>query len=131
MSLALQERIAALANAGQVRAILRDAPQRRIADLDEDTLDGTSDIGPRERELFERMNVRMDDWWGWQLRVRESIIAIGQAVTVVGSGVREPDLTQESDQPYRGEARTRLRLSGSPHFPLIVSETWGPLAYRP
>jgi hypothetical protein len=55
-----------------------------------------------------------------ELRVREAIVEIDEAISVLGSGTREPD----HDVPggYRDRTATRLYMAGSRRFPLVISD---------
>jgi hypothetical protein len=58
-----------------------------------------------------------------ELRYREAVIEVGEQVAVLGSGIREPDLEARSDgDAYRAVGGTRLRLTGSRRFPLVISD---------
>lgn len=63
------------------------------------------------------------------LRYREAIIAVGETVAVLGEGVREPDPDADPAGDYRGVPPTRLRLTSSPRFPLVISDN--PSTTRP
>ena len=58
-----------------------------------------------------------------KLHYRESIIAVGDRVTVYGSGVREPDPEAPPNPSYRGPAATRLRLSGTEKHRLSILDS--------
>lgn len=56
------------------------------------------------------------------LRYTEEIIEIGETIAVLGSGVREGDPTARPPDGYRSPAPTRLRLTGSSRFPLVIGD---------
>lgn len=62
----------------------------------------------------------------WQytetLVFREAIVEVGERVSVLGSGTREPDPDAAQVVGYREGARTRLRLTGSTQFPLALTD---------
>jgi len=58
-----------------------------------------------------------------ELRYREAIIEVGEQIAVLGSGIREPDLEARSDgDAYRAVGGSRLRLTGSRRYPLVISD---------
>lgn len=56
------------------------------------------------------------------LRYEESIIEIGELVSVLGAGIREPDPEAPPTSAYRGGQPTRLRLTSSARYPLLISD---------
>lgn len=56
------------------------------------------------------------------LHFRESVLTLGEAITVVGIGVREPDPAVATTDPYRRGPGQRLRLTGSAEAPLLVTD---------
>jgi hypothetical protein len=56
-----------------------------------------------------------------RLRYREAIVAIGEIISVLGSGTREPD-PQAAPADYRGGQPTLIRLTSSPRYPLVISD---------
>lgn len=63
---------------------------------------------------------------GWvrdrEFRYYEAIIAIGETVAVLGSGVREPDPDAPPTAAYPSQAATRVRLIGTPEHPVEISD---------
>ena len=56
------------------------------------------------------------------LHYREAVIEIGEAVSVLGSGTREPDPDAPPTAAYRDGSRTRLRLTSSKQHPLCITD---------
>jgi hypothetical protein len=57
------------------------------------------------------------------LRLREGVIEAGTGVTVLGTGVREPDPDGARDASgYRDGGRRRLRIGGNARVPLYVTD---------
>jgi hypothetical protein len=77
----------------------------------------------REEALLARHNpARLSVPGPRQLRVAEAVIAIGEQVAVLGSGIREPDPGGVAASAYRGLPPTRLRLTSSARHPLMISD---------
>jgi hypothetical protein len=75
-----------------------------------------------QREFLARHG-RSDRWpTPRRLRYREAVICAGTRVAVLGEGVREPDPDAPPPGDYRGEATTRLRLTSTKRFPLVVGD---------
>ncbi|HEX5062076.1 MAG TPA: GIDE domain-containing protein [Kofleriaceae bacterium] len=53
---------------------------------------------------------------------REAVITDGESIAVLGAGTREPDPDAPPTEAYRGDARTRLRLTSSRKYPLVISD---------
>jgi hypothetical protein len=56
-----------------------------------------------------------------ELWFREAVIEVGAQVSIVGSGVREPDPAAAPVGGYRGELPTRLRLTSSAAHRLVIA----------
>jgi len=82
---------------------------------------GPAELTPRHREFLARHQVAEPSA---RLRCSEAVIAIGEAIAVVGSGIREPDPDAAPVDHYRGDPPTRLRLTSSPKHPLFISNDW-------
>jgi hypothetical protein len=82
------------------------------------------DAGPRERALLERYELVHRDWFQIDsLRYCEAIIEVDEPLTVVGSGTREPDPEAPAGGgAYRDDRPTRIRLTGSARYPLMISD---------
>jgi hypothetical protein len=92
-------------------------------------VDGRGDSGtfddptPREEQFLARHGTRGHTWlFNKRLRYREAVIEIGETVAVLGEGIREPDPDAAPQAAYRGEAPTRVRLTSSSRFPLLISD---------
>jgi hypothetical protein len=62
------------------------------------------------------------DGFNKSLHYRESVLGLGEAITVEGVGVREPDPAVASTDPYRRGPGQRLRLTGTADVPLTISD---------
>lgn len=51
-----------------------------------------------------------------------ALFLLGEVVAVLGSGVHEGDPTGMPPGGYRSAPPTRLRLTSSPRFPLVISD---------
>ena len=78
-------------------------------------------LPPRQAEFLARHALATP---GARLRYYEVIIAIGEAVAVVGSGTPEPDPDAAPANHYRGDPPSRLRLTSSANHPLFISNDW-------
>ncbi|HEY5922885.1 MAG TPA: GIDE domain-containing protein [Kofleriaceae bacterium] len=110
---------------------LVDATAARIAiDFDGKSKSGTfDDPTPVERAFLDRHGQKGEGWiFNRTLRYREAVIADGETIAVLGAGTREPDPDAPPAEAYRGEPPTRLRLTSSPKYPLVISDD--PSAYR-
>jgi hypothetical protein len=61
-------------------------------------------------------------WVNKELRYKEAVIEADDTVAVLGQGIREPDPEMALAQDYRTGPPTRLRLTSSPRFPLVISD---------
>ena len=93
-------------------------------------VDGRGDSGtfdnPSEREqaFLTKHGTTGEGWvFNKRLRYREAVIEIGETVAILGAGIREPDPTAPPAEAYRGEQPTRLRMTSSPRFPLLISDS--------
>jgi hypothetical protein len=109
---------------GSGRAIV-DATAARIAiDFDGRSQSGTfDDPTESERAFLARHGEKGQGWiFNRRLRYREAVIAEGETIAVLGAGTREPDPDAPPSEAYRGDAPTRLRLTSSPRYPLVISD---------
>jgi hypothetical protein len=88
---------------------------------------GTSEImteRERQAQFLAEHHLVNRDWSSMiELRYREAVIEVGEKIAVLGSGIREPDLeARGGGDAYRAMAGTRLRLTGSRRYPLVISD---------
>lgn len=103
------------------RAIVE--PESAVASL---VFDHTSQsYGARADELQKRVLseylAHRDFTHTVDLAFHEAIIEVGEKVSVVGSGTREPD-PHAASAAYRDGGRTRLRLTSSEKYPLSITD---------
>lgn len=53
---------------------------------------------------------------------REAILEADERITVMGAGVREADPDKPSTGLYRDGGHTRLRITGTAKYPLLISD---------
>jgi len=84
----------------------------------------------RQAQFLDEHHLSNRDWPNLvEIRYREAVIEVGEKVAVLGSGIREPDLEARSDgDAYRAMGGTRLRLTGSRRYPLVISDDPSTLA---
>lgn len=84
----------------------------------------------RQGEFLARHHLVNRDWSKLiELRYREAVIEVGERIAVLGSGIREPDLEARPDgDAYRAAGGTRLRMTGSRRYPLVISDDPSTLA---
>lgn len=106
------------------RALI-DATAARIAiDFDGKSYSGTfDDPSEAERAFLARHDQKGERWvFNRRLRYHEAVIEEGETIAVLGAGTREPDPDAPPAAAYRGEVPTRLRLTSSPKYPLVISD---------
>ncbi len=106
------------------RALI-DATDARIAlDFDGRGQSGTfDDPTPTEKAFLDRHGEQSEGWLrNRNMRYREAVIEEGQTIAVLGAGTREPDPDGRPTATYRGDAPTRLRLTSSRKYPLVISD---------
>jgi hypothetical protein len=84
------------------------------------------DADARQRALLERFSLLHRDWSkSGGIRYTEALIAIDEPITIIGSGVREPDpeARPEGECGYREGGATRMRFTSSRKYPLVLSAT--------
>jgi hypothetical protein len=54
--------------------------------------------------------------------IREAVIAVGETITILGAGTREPDPSIRDEGTYRDGGNTRLRLTSSKKHPLYITD---------
>jgi len=106
------------------RALIDPRDAEITLDFDHETKSGHGDNATRvEEALLARHGQRTKGWlFNKVLVYRESVIEVGELVAVLGSGVREADPDGEPGALYRGAPPTRLRLTSSTRFPLVISD---------
>jgi hypothetical protein len=100
----------ALVDPTDARIAIEGGPTARTGVLD--------DLTPGAAELLYRHKQRPLR----ALLFREAIVADGESIAVLGSGTREPDPDAPPSAAYRGDAPTRLRLTSSRKYPLVISD---------
>jgi hypothetical protein len=116
---------------GTGRAIVDPTGAEIALDFDNRSTPGTfDDPSPAEEAFIARhKKQRRGLVFNKKLRYREAVIHVGERVAVLGEGIREPDPEAAPAGDYRGEPPTRLRLTSTPRFPLVISDA--PDATRP
>lgn len=113
------------------RAIVDPNGAQVALDFDGNSKSGTfNNADPVQEQFLARHGQKSEGWvFNKTLRYREAMIEIGETIAVLGSGTREPDPNAAPEAAYRGAPPTRLRLTSSPRFPLIISDD--PATTRP
>lgn len=103
------------------RAVIdpKDATVSLAFDHDNEAREGRTDA--QQRALLARYLGHRDFTHTRVLHFREAVIEIGETVSVLGSGTREPD-PDAAPTAYRDAARTRLRLTSSKKHPLSITD---------
>jgi hypothetical protein len=109
---------------GSGRAIVDPNGAQVALDFDGNSKSGTFDPADPVQEAFlSRHGAKSQGWvFNKSLRYREAMIEVGEMIAVLGSGVREADPNAPPEAAYRGSPPTRLRLTSSPKFPLVISD---------
>lgn len=109
---------------GTGRAIIDPNGAQVALDFDGNSKSGTFNNADPVQEAFLARHGQNSEGWVFNktLRYREAMIEIGETISVLGSGTREPDPNAAPEAAYRGSPPTRLRLTSSPRFPLIISD---------
>jgi hypothetical protein len=110
---------------GTGRAIVDPTSADIALDFDSKSTSGTfDDANEIERAFLERHHQSSQGWvFNKRLRYREAVIHVGERIAVLGEGVREPDPDAAPAGDYRGAPATRLRLTSTPRFPLVISDS--------
>jgi hypothetical protein len=116
--------VAFLLEDGTGHAIVDPNGAQVALDFDGKSSSGTFHDADAVQEAFlARHGLKSQGWvFNKSLRFREAIIEVGETVSVLGSGTREPDPLAAPEAAYRGAPATRLRLTSSARFPLIISD---------
>ncbi len=109
---------------GTGRAIVDPNGAQVALDFDGNSKSGTfNSADPVQEQFLARHGQKSQGWvFNKTLRYREAMIEIGETIAVLGSGTREPDPNAAPEAAYRGAPATRLRLTSSARFPLIISD---------
>jgi cbb3-type cytochrome oxidase subunit 3 len=109
---------------GTGRAIVDPNGAQVALDFDGNSKSGTFNQADPVQEQFLAKHGQKSEGWVFNktLRYREAMIEVGETIAVLGSGIREPDPNAAPEAAYRGAPPTRLRLTSSPKFPLIISD---------
>ncbi len=109
---------------GTGRAIVDPNGAQVALDFDGNSRSGTFNKADPIQEAFLARHGQNSEGWVFNktLRYREAMIEIGEKISILGSGTREPDPHAAPEAAYRGAPATRLRLTSSPRFPLIISD---------
>ena len=75
---------------------------------------------PSAAELLVRHGARLGGFR--DVFYREAVILDGDKLAVLGAGTREPDPDAPPAESYRGDPKTRLRLTSSRKYPLWISD---------
>ena len=92
--------------------------------FDDNKWSGISQDATEAEEAFLAKHGRDSKGWVFNkaLRYHEAVIELGETVAVLGSGVREFDPTAPPPEGYRSPPPTRLRLTSSARYPLVISD---------
>ena len=99
-----------------------DPTAARVSSAFDEVVRITGDTAPTARAaaILARHRLLDGNWrFFTEVRLREAVIEVDEAITILGAGTREPDRDRAAE--YRDGA-TRLRLTGSPRFPLVISD---------
>jgi len=104
------------------RAVIDPAGAEYALDLDRRAAGGSEHTTrPELAAMFERLGLASTLGTQRMISLREGVIEPGERVSVLGVAAREPDPTA-APTGYRDDAPTRLRLAGSPRYPLVISD---------
>jgi hypothetical protein len=110
---------------GSGRAVVDPRESKVALDFDEESASGTFDK-PNEREqafLDEHKTSSTHGAFNRNLRYREATIGIGDTIAIFGAAMREPDPTGQPEAAYRGDAPTKLRMTSSRKYPMMISDS--------
>jgi len=110
---------------GTGKAIVDPSAAKVALDVDGKGDSGTFDEpNARESAFLQRHGTNGQGWvFNKRLRYREAVIEVGETVAIVGEGVREPDPNAAPEAAYRGDQPTRVRMTSSPRYPLLISDS--------
>ncbi len=109
---------------GTGRAIVDPTGAQLALDYDGNSASGSFDNATPTEEAFLQKHGRGSRGWllNKTIRYREAIIGVGERVSILGAGVREPDPDTMPTAAYRDGSPTRLRLMSSQQFKLRISD---------
>jgi hypothetical protein len=109
---------------GSGRALVDPTGAEVALDFDGNSSSGTFHDADLRQEAFLAKHGQKSTGWVFNkgLRYREAMIEVGETIAVMGSGVREPDPEAPPEEAYRGAPKTRLRLTSSARYPLVISD---------
>lgn len=78
-------------------------------------------ITPEQKAILVRHGIPSDGWFFPRtLRFQEAIIEVGNHISVIGAGIREPGDPGRGETDYRSSAPTQLRVANSAAAPLSL-----------
>lgn len=106
------------------RAIVDPTGAKLALTTDASTTSGSLDDATPVEEAFLARHGKSSRGWVFNkvLTYREAIVEVGERVAILGAGVREPDPDAGPGEGYRGGPPTRLRLTSSSRYPLLISD---------
>ncbi|HEX5062077.1 MAG TPA: GIDE domain-containing protein [Kofleriaceae bacterium] len=109
---------------GSGRALVDATAARITLDFDGKSQSGTFDDPTEAEKAFLARHGEKGEGWVFNrsLRYREAVIEDGETIAVLGAGTREPDPDAPPTEAYRGDVPTRLRLTSSRKYPLVISD---------
>lgn len=119
-----QDAVRFILDDGGHRAVIDPGHARISAEFDHETTSKAAfDANIAQHTLLERHSLIKRNWFSTDaVLYREAIIEIDEPIVVVGIGTWEPDLEAMPTGIYREANATRLWLSGSARFPLVISD---------
>ena len=106
------------------RAIVDPTGAKLALSFDGRSSSGTfDDANPIEEAFLAKHGLESRGWvFNKKIRYTEACIEVGETIAVLGAGVREPDPTAMPAEGYRAAPPTRLRLTSSHAYPLVISD---------
>lgn len=113
------------------KALVIPTEAKTVLDFDRETKSGTFDPAEPVEEAFLSKHGHTSKGWLFNkgLRYREAVIDIGETISILGMGVREPDPEGTPADGYRSAPPTRMRFTSSAKYPLVISDD--PTTTRP
>jgi E3 ubiquitin ligase len=76
---------------------------------------------PAQEKILARHGITSTGWlFPKTLRFEEAVVEVGDVVSVIGAGIREPDLASQRETDYRSNAAMQLRMTSSAAAPLSL-----------